>query len=56
MLAAKLRAEYGLDQSLWQQFSSYVSGLAVGDYNEDGLPDIAAGNSGANNISILLHR
>ena len=32
VLAAKLRAEYGLDQSLWQQFSSYVSGLAVGDF------------------------
>lgn len=43
-------------------FSSYdladpfTSGLAVGDFNEDGLPDIVAGNSGANNISLLLHR
>lgn len=34
----------------------FTSGVVTGDFNEDGLPDIAAGNSGANNISILLHR
>ena len=32
VLEAKLRAEYGLDQSLWRQFSLYVAGLAVGDF------------------------
>ena len=32
VLAAKLRAEYGLDQSLWTQFTGYVAGLAVGDF------------------------
>ncbi len=34
----------------------FTSGIVTGDFNEDGLPDIAAGNSGASNISILLHR
>lgn len=32
VLAEKLRAEYGLDQTLWKQFSTYVAGLAVGDF------------------------
>ncbi len=32
VLAAKLRSEYGLDQTLWKQFTTYVSGLAVGDF------------------------
>ncbi len=32
VLAAKLRAEYGLDQSLWTQFTGYVAGLAVSDF------------------------
>jgi ABC-type dipeptide/oligopeptide/nickel transport system permease component len=31
-LAAKLRAEYGLDQALWRQFTRYLSALAVGDF------------------------
>ena len=32
VLAAKLRAEYGLDKSLWTQSTGYVAGLAVGDF------------------------
>ncbi len=30
-LAARLRAEYGLDQPLWWQFLHYLAGLATGD-------------------------
>jgi ABC-type dipeptide/oligopeptide/nickel transport system permease component len=32
VLAAQLRAEYGLDQPVWRQFLAYVSALAVGDF------------------------
>lgn len=35
---------------------TFTEGVAVGDLDEDGQPDIAAANNGANNISILLHR
>ncbi|MBI2425908.1 MAG: VCBS repeat-containing protein [Candidatus Hydrogenedentes bacterium] len=35
---------------------TFTMGIAAGDLDEDGQPDIAAANSGANNISILLHR
>ena len=31
-LAARLRAEYGLDRPLWQQFGSYVAGIVRGDF------------------------
>ncbi len=31
-LAAKLRAEYGLDRPLWRQFGTYVAGIARGDF------------------------
>jgi len=31
-LAARLRAEYGLDRPLWRQFGSYVAGIARGDF------------------------
>jgi len=31
-LAARLRAEYGLDQPLWRQFVSYVVHIAEGDF------------------------
>jgi len=31
-LAAKLRAEYGLDRPLWRQFGSYVAGIVRGDF------------------------
>jgi ABC-type dipeptide/oligopeptide/nickel transport system permease component len=31
-LAARLRAEYGLDQPLWKQFLTYVGGVAAGDF------------------------
>ena len=31
-LAARLRAEYGLDRPLWIQFGSYVAGIARGDF------------------------
>lgn len=31
-LEAILRAQYGLDQPLWQQFINYVSGVVVGDF------------------------
>lgn len=34
----------------------FTSGIVTGDFNEDGLPDIVAGNSGASNLSLLLHR
>jgi len=31
-LAARLRAEYGLDRPLWIQFGSYVAGIVRGDF------------------------
>jgi ABC-type dipeptide/oligopeptide/nickel transport system permease component len=31
-LAARLRAEYGLDRPLWLQFGSYVAGIVRGDF------------------------
>jgi ABC-type dipeptide/oligopeptide/nickel transport system permease component len=31
-LEARLRAEYGLDRPLWQQFGSYVAGILRGDF------------------------
>jgi ABC-type dipeptide/oligopeptide/nickel transport system permease component len=31
-LAAKLRAEYGLDQPVWHQFLTYIGRLALGDF------------------------
>lgn len=33
-LAARLRAEYGLDRPLWEQFVHYLGGLAVGDFGK----------------------
>lgn len=35
---------------------TFTEGLQVIDMNGDSLPDIVTANSGANNISILLHR
>jgi ABC-type dipeptide/oligopeptide/nickel transport system permease component len=32
VLAAKLRAEYGLDRPIWEQFLRYVKGIATGDF------------------------
>ena len=29
-------------------------GMAVGDFNGDGIPDVAVANVGSNNVSILL--
>lgn len=43
-------------QSGYDLTDPFTTGIAVGDFNEDGLPDIAAGNGGANNVSVLLHR
>ena len=31
-MAARLRAEYGLDRPLWEQFVRYIGGIAVGDF------------------------
>jgi ABC-type dipeptide/oligopeptide/nickel transport system permease component len=31
-LAARLRAEYGLDRPLWRQFGTYVAGIVRGDF------------------------
>jgi ABC-type dipeptide/oligopeptide/nickel transport system permease component len=33
-LAARLRAEYGLDLPLWQQFLNYIRGVAAGDFGK----------------------
>lgn len=32
----------------------FASGIAVGDYNQDGIPDLAVTNQNANNVSILF--
>jgi ABC-type dipeptide/oligopeptide/nickel transport system permease component len=34
VLAARLRAEYGLDLPLWQQFVNYVTGVVTGDFGK----------------------
>jgi ABC-type dipeptide/oligopeptide/nickel transport system permease component len=33
-MAARLRAEYGLDQPMWKQFVTYVGGVLVGDFGK----------------------
>jgi ABC-type dipeptide/oligopeptide/nickel transport system permease component len=33
-MAARLRAEYGLDQPMWRQFVTYVGGVLVGDFGK----------------------
>ena len=40
-LAARLRAEYGLDQPIWRQFLSYFTHIARGDFHRgrDDGPD-----------------
>ena len=43
-------------QSGYDLTDPFTGGIVVGDFNEDGLPDIAAANGGASNLSVLLHR
>lgn len=33
-MASRLRAEYGLDQPLWRQFLTYISGVPFGDFGK----------------------
>jgi ABC-type dipeptide/oligopeptide/nickel transport system permease component len=33
-MAARLRAEYGLDQPMWRQFVTYVLGVLTGDFGK----------------------
>lgn len=35
---------------------TFTVGVDVRDVNNDGLPDVVSANSGANNLSVLLHR
>jgi hypothetical protein len=33
---------------------SKPAGVVVGDFNDDGVPDLAVANTGSNNVSILI--
>jgi hypothetical protein len=48
------RAEPGFQASLSFDAGSNPVSVAVGDFNRDGVPDLAVANNGSNNVSVLL--